>query len=125
MAARLGGNSGTLNQIATGGPYSGLDANTSRAIRIVDEALGKLDLVEGRVDGFYNASVTVSSNLLTDLQGDLEDAVAATDGFDEQEQTELLNHYSDLAANTVAGLTILGQQRSLLVDMIKQIAGLL
>jgi len=125
QAARLGGTSGTLSQIATGGPYSGLDANTSRAIRIVDEALGKLDIAEGSVDGFYNASVTVSSNLLTDLQSDLEEAIAATDGFDEEKETELLNHYSDLAANTVAGLTILGQQRSLLVDMIKQIAGLL
>ena len=125
LAARLGGTSGRLDQIATGGPYSGLDANTSRAIRIVDEALGKLDLAEGVVDGFYNASVTSSSSLLTQLQSDLEDSIAATDGFSQEEETALLDHYSDLAANTVAGLTILGQQRSLLVDMIKQVAGLL
>jgi flagellin-like hook-associated protein FlgL len=125
LAARLGGLSGTLDQIATGGAYAGLDANASRAIRIVDEALGKLDLVEGQVDGFHNAAITASYNLLDALRSDLEDAVVATDGYDEQKETETLAYYADLASNAVSGLTILSQQRQTLVDMLKQVAGLL
>ena len=124
LAGRLGGLSGTLDQVATGGPYSGLDANTSRAIRIVDEALGKLDLVEGLVDGFHGAAITASYNLLDALQSDLEDAVVATDGYDVEEETERLAYYADLASNAVSGLTILNQQRQTLVDMLKQVAGL-
>jgi hypothetical protein len=125
LAARLGGLSGRLDQIAAGGSYSGLDANASRAIRIVDEALGKLEEVEGLVDGFHNAAITTSSNLLGELQDDLGESISATDGYDEGEQAQLLTHYSELAANTVSGLTILNQQRQAMVNMVKQIAGLL
>ena len=125
LAGRLGGLSGTLDQVATGGAYAGLDAHASRAIRIVDEALGKLDLVEGLVDGFHNAAVTTSYNLLDALQSDLEDSIVATDGYDQEEETERLAYYADLASNAVSGLTILNQHRQTLVDMLKQVARLL
>jgi len=124
-AARLGGQSGTLDRIASGGTVSGLDANTSQAIRIVDEALADLTRVEGSVDGFYNAAVTTSSNLLADLQEDLEDAIAQTDGYDENEETLLLAKNQQLASNALAGLSIVNQQRADIVLLIQQIAGLI
>jgi flagellin-like hook-associated protein FlgL len=123
--ARLGGPSGTLDQIASGGTVSGLDGNTSQAIRIVDEALADLTRVEGSVDGFYNAAITTSSNLLSDLQTDLEDAIAQTDGFDENEESLLLTKNQQLASNAAAGLSILNQQRASVVLLIQQIAGLI
>jgi len=124
QAARLGGLSGRLDQIASGGAYSGLDGNTSRALRIVGEALADLDRIEGSVAGFYNASVTTSSDLLADLQDTLEESRAQTDGFDENEETILLAKSEQLVSNSLASLTVLGQQRAAMVEIIKHIAGL-
>jgi len=122
--AQLGGPSGRLDQIGSGGTVSGLDENTSQAIRIVDEALADLTRVEGSVDGFFNAAVTSSSNLLSDLQEDLEDAITETDGYDENEETVLLAKNLQLATNALVGLAILNQQRASIVAMIQSIAGL-
>ena len=123
-ANTLGGLSGTLDQIASGGTVSGLDDKTSHALRIVDEALGELDRIDGTVDGFYDAAITSSSNLLAKLQEDLEEAIAETDGYDENEETLLLAKNQQLASNAIAGLTILNQQRAAIVDLIQAIAGL-
>jgi flagellin len=123
-AANLGGTSGRLDQIASGGAYSGLDANTSRAIRIVDEAMGVMDLAKGNVDGFYNSAVTSTSALLSQMETDLGDAIAQTDGFNEAQQAALLAQHQQLAANCLAGLSILYEQRAAVVQMLQHIAGL-
>jgi flagellin-like hook-associated protein FlgL len=123
-AINLGGTSGRLDQIASGGPYSGLDANTSRAIRIVDEARGVVDLAAGNVGGFYNASISSASALLSEMQTNLEDTIAQTDGYDEARETALLAQHRQLAANCLAGLSILYQQRAAVVQLLQHIAGL-
>jgi hypothetical protein len=124
QANRLGGLSGTLDQIVTGGPYSGLGNNTSRAVRIVDEALSRLDVVQGNVDGFHTAAITSASNFLSQLQTNLQTAIPQTDGYSEAESAALLARDEQLAANAMAGLSILQQQRSAMVLMLQQIAGL-
>jgi len=124
QASQLGGLSGRLDQIYSGGSVSGLDENTSHAIRIVDEALAELTVIEGSVDGFYNASITSASNLLDDLQEDLEDAIDETDGYDENEEILLLAKNQELVSNGLAGLAVLNQQRASIVALIQQIAGL-
>jgi len=125
QTALLGGLSGKLSQIATGGAYAGLDGNTSRAIRIVDEAMAEFDRVQGSVDGFYNAQITSASNLLAAMQEDVDEAIRQTDGYNEEEETVLLAKNEALVENAIASLAILGQQRMSLVDLLKQIAGLL
>lgn len=124
LAARLGGASGSLDQLAEGGSLAGLDANTSQAIRVVDEALADLTRVEGAVDGLYNASISSASNLLADLQQDLADAIDQVNLVDDQEETARVAYYQDLAANSAAGLAILRQQRTSIVNVIQKIAGL-
>jgi len=125
QAANLGGLSGSLSELAEGGALSGLDEKTSQAIRVVDEALGKLTRIEGAVDGFYNAAITSASGLLSDVEGELEDAIDDVNLVDDTEEAARLAYYQDLAANSVAGLAILRQQRSGIVNMLQQIAGLL
>ena len=125
QAARLGGPSGRLDQIASGGTVSGLDGNTSQAIRIVDEALADLTRVDGSVDGFYNAAITSASSILADLQDDLETAITQIDGYDQNEETLLLAKNQELATNAAAGLSILSQQRAGIVLLIQQAAGLI
>ena len=124
QADRLGGLSGTVAQLVSGGSVSGLASNTSQAIRIVDEALGELTRIEGAVDGFYNASITSSSDLLTELQEDLEDAIPETDGFNADEENLLLDKNEILAANAVAGLSVITSQRMAIVNLLQHIAGL-
>jgi flagellin-like hook-associated protein FlgL len=122
--AQLGGLSGKLNQIASGGPYSGLGDNTARALRIVNEAIGQVTRVQGSVDGFYNASITSASSLLADLQVNLQDSIDSIDLVDVAKEQSLLSHYQTLAANAEAGLAIMNDQQSSIVALIKHIAGL-
>ena len=121
---RLGGPSGSLDQLVSGAGLAGLSNNTSQAIRVVDEALGKLDRAEGTVDGFYNSAVSSSSGLMADLEQDLLDAIAQTDGYNQQEETVLLAKNQQLASNALAGLAILDDQRSSMVLLLQRIAGL-
>lgn len=124
QAGQLGGLSGRLSDLLSGGSASGLGANASRAIRIVDEALGQITKTQGSVDGFYAAAVQGASSLLSALETDLTDAIVQTDGYDEEEQYALLSKYEALAQNSISGLFILQQQRAAIVDMIKAVAGL-
>jgi flagellin-like hook-associated protein FlgL len=123
-AWNLGGLSGRLDQLLTGGPLSGLDGNTSQALRVVDEALAQLDQIEGAVNGFYNAAVTTSSDLLQQLETSLTDAIREVDGYDENEEVLLLAKNQELASNALAGLAVLSQQRAGVVQLIQQLAGL-
>ena len=124
QAVRLGGISGRLDQIASGGDYSGLAGNTSRALRIVEEAIGQLDTVSGSVDGFSTAAITSSSALLSAMETELTESIAATDGFNEAEEETLLAKNEQLFANGLAALTILNSQRTAMVAMLQKIAGL-
>ena len=122
--AKLGGPSGSLSDLATGGSLAGLGDNASQAIRVVDEALADLTEVEGAIDGFYNASVTSASNFLADLEDDLEDAIDDVNLVDDTEEASRLVYYTGLASNSIAGLSILQNQRAGIVRLIQKIAGL-
>ncbi|NQU25843.1 MAG: hypothetical protein HQ567_31530 [Candidatus Nealsonbacteria bacterium] len=124
QTARLGGLSGSLDQLLSGGLLSGLDDKTSQAIRVVDEALGDLTRIEGAVDGFYNASITSAANLLSDMQTDLESAIDDVDLVDTSEEAAKLALYTDLASNALSGLSIIQSQRSSIVVVLRKIAGL-
>ena len=52
----------------SGGSLSGLGGNTSQALRVVDEALGQLTLIEGSVDAFADVTVASAASLLDGLE---------------------------------------------------------
>ncbi len=110
-AANLGGPSGRLDELYSGGPLSGLDTKTAQAIRVVDEALGKVTRVNGTVNGFYNAAITSSSNLLSEMQTKLGEYIDDIDKTNDTEETTKKDYYQALADNAVSGLTIINQQR--------------
>ena len=120
----LGGLSGTLDQLFSGGGHAGLDEETSVALRIVDEAIGDVQRAQGRIEGFYNAQIGSASGLLSDMEEDLQDAITQTDGYNEEEEELLIAKNIDLGTNALSGLAILNQQRSSIVALIQQIAGL-
>lgn len=124
QASRLGGASGKLTDLALGGAYAGLGANSSRAVRIVDEAIARLDQVAGSVGGFARAAIDSSAALLDGLETNLEEAIDSIDGVHQQEERALLAKNTLLAQNAVAGLSIVDAQRQSIVQLIQRIAGL-
>jgi hypothetical protein len=59
------------------------------------------------------------------LKTNLEDSIAQTDGFNQSEEELLLAKNEQLVSNGLAALTILGQQRSAMVQILQKIAGLI
>ncbi|MEE8452527.1 MAG: hypothetical protein V3R99_11455 [Thermoguttaceae bacterium] len=129
LPGQLGGSAGRLSQLVGGGSLSlatlnGVGKNSSDAIRVVDQALADLTRIEGSVDGFYNAAISSASGLLSDLEDDLETSIDAINLVNNTEESVRLAYFQDLAANAVAGLSILSYQRSSIVLLIQKIAGL-
>ncbi|TWT38726.1 flagellin hook IN motif-containing protein [Blastopirellula retiformator] len=122
--SRLGGFSGVLADLRTGGLFAGLGGNTSAAIRVVDEALAELTLIEGRVDAFADGAVASSSALLTGLKSTLEDSIDSINEVNEDEESLLLEKNRQLADSVLASLAILSDQRSKIVQLIERMAGL-
>jgi flagellin-like hook-associated protein FlgL len=123
-AAELGGLSGRLTDLLTGGSLSGLGANSPLAVRVVDEALDRLTVVEGNVDAFVTATLDSSTALYDDLDERLQSAIDDINAVDEDAEETLLAKNRALAANAVAGLAILNQQRQSIVSLLQHMAGL-
>ena len=123
-AARLGGPSGSLDQLASGGPLSVASGNKAQAIRVVDEAAAKVGLAQAKLGGFAQATVNTAINYLNELTTTLSDAVEQIDRVNVAREDALISHYQALASNALAGLTILNQQRTAVVGLIRRIAGL-
>jgi flagellin-like hook-associated protein FlgL len=120
--SRLGGSSGTLTDLQTGGSLAGLGANAPLAVRVADEALAQLARVDARVDGFANVAIASSSALLSGFKTNLQDAIDSIDKVDPISQMLIAQQNQALAANAIAGLTILNQQRENILSLLEQIA---
>jgi hypothetical protein len=123
-AAQLGGASGSLDQLVTGGALSGLAGNTSQALRVVDDALSQLTAVEGLVAGFAEHTIATSASLLGGFADTLESALTSANGISEEEELLLLSKSHHLADNVLASLALLDQQRATVVSLLQKIAGL-
>lgn len=123
LAARLGGLSGTLADLVTGGAASGLGANASRALRIADEALGQLDRVHGLVEGFANGAAASSAGLMSAFDEDLTNSIDQVDKVNADEESMLRDKYDALVQNAQTGLAVLQQQRHDMLAMLRRIAG--
>jgi len=122
---RLGGLSGTLDQLVTGGTAAGLNSNAPLAVRVVDEAIAGLDRVEGLVDGFANAAISASSALLTGFNDELTKAIDSINKVDSAEEGLLQQKNQSLANNALAGLSLLDTQRAGIVVLLQKAAGLI
>jgi flagellin-like hook-associated protein FlgL len=123
FAASFRGVSGSLDQLASGGSLAGLADNTSQAIRVIDEALGRLTIVEGQVDSFADVTVAASSAFLTDTQTSLTDSLEEINGVNDEEEALLLAEYETLSSNTLAYLALLRRQQSLVLEVLNDMAG--
>jgi len=122
--AELGGISGRLSDLASGGSLSGLDDNTSQAIRVVDEALAQIEVAQATADSFADITVASSSALLDDLKTTIEDTLTSLNGIDEDEENALIDYYESLSDNAISSLALLSQQRQSIVQLLRSLAGL-
>ncbi|MBC8353787.1 MAG: hypothetical protein H8E66_17445 [Planctomycetes bacterium] len=120
----LGGTSGTLADLLSGGSLSGLGSSTSGAIRVVDEALAKLTLLEGRVDAFADVTVDSAAKLLENFEGELKDTLDALSGVNEDEESLKLAKNQTLASSTLSALAIIQQQRFNSLGLVQLLAGI-
>lgn len=78
----------------------------SGALRVVDEALGLLMLLQGRVDAFADVTVKSASNSLNGLKGDVEDTLDNLNRVNEDLESLKLAKYQTLASTTLQALAI-------------------
>jgi flagellin len=126
-AARLGGVSGRLTDLAAEGSLAGLGDNTSQAIRVVDEALAQLDLVEARVGSFAETTIASSAALMDGMAEVLDsngDGVVDLNESDQEAESLLLTRNQSLAANALASLAIVQQQQQSVLVLLHRMAGL-
>ena len=121
----LGGNSGTLDQLASGSTLDGLGTVTAQAIRVVDEALGQLTILSGQVNGFADSTIDASAELLSDWDGNLTTTLTGINGVDDDEEDLAISRSQNLAANALASLSILQDQQTAVVALIQRMAGLI
>lgn len=115
--------SGSLDDLATGGSLAGLGSNTSQAIRVVDAALSRLSEIEASVNGFADATIQSSASLLAGYAETVGDTLTALNEADATEESILLSKNQDLAQSAITSLTLLDQQRSTVLALLQQIAG--
>lgn len=120
----LGGASGTLADLGSGGSLSGLGSNTSAALRVVDEALSKLTLLEGQVDAFADVTVESASNLLAAFASEVEETLQVLNGVNEDRENLLLAKNQALASNALSALAIVQQQRLNSLGLLQLLAGI-
>jgi len=124
QAVRLGGVSGNLQELASGGSLSGLDSNAAAALRVVEESLSDLDRIEGITSGYVDGTLAAASSVAAARSDNIDDSIEAINGVNYEQQQAVIDLYSDLADNATAGLIIMSQQRSAIVTLIQQMAGL-
>ena len=119
----LGGASGNVSNVESGGSLAGLGTNTSAAIRVIDEALDQLTLVEGRVSAFADVTVASAGRLMDQFASELESSLDAINAVDEDAETLVLAKHQSLAENTVSAMAIMQQQHTYILNILNQIAG--
>ncbi len=120
----LGGTSGSLADLLSGGALAGLGLNTSAALRVVDEALSKLTLLDGQVNAFADVTVDSASKLLGELKGEVEDTLQAINGVNEDEEGLKLAKNQTLASNALSALAMVQQQRFNTLGLLRLLAGI-
>lgn len=120
----LGGVSGTLADLVSGGSLSGFGSNTSGALRVIDEALAKLTLIEGQVDAFADVTVASASKLLSDFSGNLNDVLEDLNKVNEDEESLVLAKNQTIASSTLSALAIVQQQRFNTLGLMQLLAGI-
>ncbi len=121
-AQSLGGETGYVDQIASGGSKSGLGAHAADAVRIADEALADLAAVETSVSTFSAVTLASTESVLTSMRTNLEEGIASINSVNEAEEAANLSRQMLLVENSKYALSMFAQQRMSLVSLLSDLA---
>jgi flagellin-like hook-associated protein FlgL len=121
-SANLGGLSGALRDVASGGGTSLLDGDFATLIRIVDEAQGQVLGAQARLGAFSSYTLDSAENTLDAAAVNLSEAIELVEDADIATETALLARHQLLADNAATALIILGNQSRTFLQMLQQIA---
>ena len=120
-SAKIGGLSGRLDQLATGGGKSLLD-DSAAAVNIVDEALAEATFLQARVGSFSGQILGSSANVLSAQEANLTESIATLEGADIAMESALLARNQLLAKNAAAALAIVPSDAANILPLIQQVA---
>jgi flagellin-like hook-associated protein FlgL len=121
-SANLGGLSGALAQVASGGGTSLMDGDFATLIRIVDEAQSQVLVTQARLGAFSNYTLDSAENTLDAAAVNLSDAIELVEDADIATETALLARHQLLADNAATALIISGNQSQAFLQMLQRIA---
>ena len=91
---------------------------------MVDEALEKLTLLEGKVDAFADVTVASASKLLDGFKNEVQNTLDSLNKVNEDEETLKLAKNQMLAASTLSALAILQGQKFNSLGLVQLLAGI-
>ncbi len=106
--ARLGGSSGQLFELGSGGSAA-LATNTTKAGRIVEQAINQVTSLRGRLGAFQRTSLETNKNALNDTLVNLSDAESQIRDADFATETAALTRAQILVQSGTAVLKISNQ----------------
>jgi flagellin-like hook-associated protein FlgL len=121
-SANLGGLSGALADVASGGGTSLMDGDFAALIRIVDEAHSQVLSAQARVGAFSSYTLESAENTLDAAAVNLSEAIELVEDADIATETALLARHQLLAENAATALIIVGNQSRSFLQMLQQIA---
>ena len=120
-SARLGGVSGRLYEVATGGGKSLLD-DPATAVNIADEAISQITLLQARTGAFSKQILDSSLNVLSAQETNLTDSISNIEDADVALETALLVRNQLLADNAAAALAISANHNASILPLLQKIA---
>ena len=121
-SASLGGLSGRLSEVASGGGTSLLDGDYSTLIQIVDEAEDQILSTQARLGAFSSYTLDSAEAVFEDLEVNLTESIAQVEDADIALETALLARNTLLADNAAAALLIAGNRNQSILQIIQQLA---
>jgi flagellin-like hook-associated protein FlgL len=103
--ARLGGASGRLFELRSGGTKS-LSADTAQAARVVDEATNQMTSLRGRLGAFQRTTLETNTNALNDTLESLTEAESSIRDADFATETARLTRAQILVQSGISVLSI-------------------
>ncbi|MDP6553994.1 MAG: hypothetical protein QGG71_04970 [Pirellulaceae bacterium] len=123
-ADSLGGLSGKLSDLGSGGSLSGLGTNTSQALRVVDEALAQLTLTDAQADSFADTTVASAASLLSGYETNLAASIDSINGVNQDEESLLLAKNQALSLNSISAISLLQQQQASVLGLLRLLSGI-
>ena len=116
--AKLGGTSGQLFQLRSGGDYD-LDTNTMMAARVVEEAITSVTTLRGRLGAFQSTTVQSNIDVLNDTLEGLTEAESSIRDADFAEESANLTRAQILVQSGVSVLSMANQNPQNVLSLLR------